>query len=763
MLKKYQLDIVCCSILLILIIIFIGKTIFNPDGGFLCGVDIIGYSYWNILFTKEMLRSGILPLWNPYIYSGHPFLADPANFIFYPITILYVIMPIAWAINLDILLHVIIASLGTYFFVKLITQSRYAGLASAIVYGLSGYFIWRIYQGHLLIIHFMSLTPWIFYCIEKALTSNRIIYIFISGIILGLQILSAGPGQGTIYTSIFLTLYFFLRWFAISKHSEFKHLYRAFGWYTLIPVVSFGISAIQILPTLEFAKLSQRSMNTYEFCTFMSFHPLQFFNFIVPFWGSPTIPLIAELGGYIGILSIILAIIGGAFSKHKQYTIPLVIMLLVALTFMFGKYTPIYYIYWKFLPFFSLFRIPGRCIVMFVFLLAILVGFGLQHLLESGLNKYQRYLVQSCLAIIASCIFIAISFYQNLGVIMPKVPLASTSIGYALLFTFVALVVLSAFHHIHNKHIAAGLLITILFFDLFITFSPLIPELKETDIAQENDLEHIIMSDKSFFRVNMPGDGPEGMYPLWGLPNHAIKFHYYGINGHTPLILRDYFEFIYSMADTPPPDQNRHTFSKELFYSEKVFSSKILGVKYAVASTPQGFLSLTAKETQPHAILIRNVKFAAKDDQLNFLKQSNFDTRKIVLLDESDRNYVLMNNTNTGSSDQDKVVFANYAPNRLDLISDSPSSTMLLLSELYCPGWKASVDGKDVPILRADYLLRAVKLDAGKHSITMVYQPSSFYIGSGITILTCLLLMVFYLYPKKKKGPKEAAIKYCTE
>ena len=582
--------------------------------------------------------------------------------------------------------------------------------------------------------------------------SKRIYFLFISGLIWGIQILS-GAVQSSYYTSLFFTLYFFIRWFSVSKPLHFNSVMRAFGFYIIIPLVALGISAIQIVPTMEFRSLSIRAMNTYEFVTFLSFNPLNLFHYIAPYFVSPSIKLAPEFACYVGILSIILAFIGGAFSRHRQYTIPLIIMLLAAFTFMLGNNTPIYYVYYKFLPLFSSFRIPARCNVIFDFLLSILVGFGLQHICELGLKEYQRLYAIAGLVIISICIFVAISAYQDHGTILPNVPLSSTSLGYALLFTFLSFVIISTFHFIHNKHIVAGLFISVLFLDLYLVCSPLIPELKEKDLVQEKNFEHVFKNDKGFYRVNIPGFGPDEINnPIWGVPNRAIKFHYYGISGYTPLILKEYFDFIYGMADIPEPEQHTHTFIEKLFYPDKVFSSKILSAKYAYAVTPSGFQLLTAKEIQPRAILIRDVKFTSQiEDQLRILKQSNFNPRKIILLDESERNYVLSNNISAGSSDQDKVVSTNYTPNRLDLRSDSPSSTILLLSELYYPGWKAYVDNKDVPILRADYLLRAVKLDAGQHSITVIYRPMSLYIGSIITIFTILLLIPISLFLRRKK------------
>jgi uncharacterized membrane protein YfhO len=61
---------------------------------------------------------------------------------------------------------------------------------------------------------------------------------------------------------------------------------------------------------------------------------------------------------------------------------------------------------------------------------------------------------------------------------------------------------------------------------------------------------------------------------------------------------------------------------------------------------------------------------------------------------------------------------------------------MLVLSDIHFPGWKATVDGREVPIERVDYLLRGVKLPAGAHDVEFAYEPASFRIGWIVSLLT---------------------------
>jgi uncharacterized membrane protein YfhO len=74
----------------------------------------------------------------------------------------------------------------------------------------------------------------------------------------------------------------------------------------------------------------------------------------------------------------------------------------------------------------------------------------------------------------------------------------------------------------------------------------------------------------------------------------------------------------------------------------------------------------------------------------------------------------------------------------LDLQVTAEENSLLVLSDTYYPGWKAFVDGKGTNIYRADYTFRAVPLNAGTHRVRFVYDPMSFKLGAGVTILGIL-------------------------
>ncbi|HYX41104.1 MAG TPA: YfhO family protein, partial [Pyrinomonadaceae bacterium] len=85
-----------------------------------------------------------------------------------------------------------------------------------------------------------------------------------------------------------------------------------------------------------------------------------------------------------------------------------------------------------------------------------------------------------------------------------------------------------------------------------------------------------------------------------------------------------------------------------------------------------------------------------------------------------------------------------YEPNRLQIETSAPTATVLVVSELFYPGWTATVDGRAAPIMLTDFLLRSVALPAGTHTIEMRYTAPSARIGALISVCTLLLLGALY-------------------
>ncbi len=104
--------------------------------------------------------------------------------------------------------------------------------------------------------------------------------------------------------------------------------------------------------------------------------------------------------------------------------------------------------------------------------------------------------------------------------------------------------------------------------------------------------------------------------------------------------------------------------------------------------------------------------------------------------------------------DPAQVDFADYSMDRAVINVNSAAAGFLVMSDLYTKDWKAKIDGKETPVLNADYAFRAVYLPEGQHRVEFYYHPASFTIGKDLSQLGVLIVFVcciFEIYSSKRQ------------
>lgn len=118
-----------------------------------------------------------------------------------------------------------------------------------------------------------------------------------------------------------------------------------------------------------------------------------------------------------------------------------------------------------------------------------------------------------------------------------------------------------------------------------------------------------------------------------------------------------------------------------------------------------------------------------------------------------------------GQIDKDStraIRLVEYLPNKLVYEANSTVNALAVFSEIYYPkGWKAFVDGNEQEIIRANYVLRALELDPGKHTIEFRFEPSSFFVGNKVMMVSSMVLLlvigfgIFQLWKQSKQIANE--------
>jgi len=326
----------------ILALLFLRNTLFFSGNYIIQGADLV-QTYYPKLYYKASLLNSTLPLWNPYIYSGYPFLAHPYNGVFYPLNLLFLIMPVHIGYSWIFALHIFLAGIFMFFLVNYLVKDRFAAFVSAIAFMFSGYAANKIWAGHFEIYASSIWIPLVFLFFLKAIKRKSILFAVLTGASLAVQFF-AGHTQTFFFTLLILAAYIAYSSFwdvvfcvkslvnkvikreLCGSDSEFIDVLKNTG----IRLLLFGvallffviISAIQLFPTFELIKLSTRGAgHPFFMSAYGSFPPEHIIRFLIPdFFGNilKTLyagdPILGEIHWaftyYIGIIPLIMAIYG---------------------------------------------------------------------------------------------------------------------------------------------------------------------------------------------------------------------------------------------------------------------------------------------------------------------------------------------------------------------------------------------------------------------------------------------------------------------
>ena len=157
------------------------------------GADVWNqYFYWRH-FGFTSLARGEIPLWNPYIFSGTPYVAGTQSALFYPLNVLYFLFDTPFAINLSVTIHCFLASLFTYLFARYIDICRSGAVLAALSFTYGAAYFFHIYPGHLSNLCTMIWMPLIMMGLEALARTKQMRYAVWSGIALAVQFLAGHP------------------------------------------------------------------------------------------------------------------------------------------------------------------------------------------------------------------------------------------------------------------------------------------------------------------------------------------------------------------------------------------------------------------------------------------------------------------------------------------------------------------------------------------------------------------------------------------
>lgn len=763
-------------LLVLLTSAFYYKLLIHPAQAFYPAFDLYYSSYIEkTLITDSIKFYKTLPLWNPYVFSGSPFLGNPPSAMFYPLNIFFLFLPVISVFNYMFLLNSFLIGLFTYLYAQTIKLSRFASLVSAITMMFSGPVVTTAFEGHPINSNTIVWLPLALLLLELMIQRRKLILSILTGFIISV-IIFAGAPQIASYEILFLAMYILFRAFILKKHIKVK--LKILALFILSISIGTLISSVQLLPTAEFVRLSQRGAGiSYNFASDFSLHPYQTLSFVLPnFFGSPANNTWWGKGtyaphGYIGFLPIFFVPFVIFFRKNR-YALIFFALGIFSLFYSFGKYGPIFPFFYYYVPGFSHFREPTRFLFIYAFCFSMLSGIGADFFIKKVKSNF--FLLLSILLFTLLTVFYLKPNVNNVKLYEKYVLRNSFAVGInhttlysqtrsEILFALILLLLFYISMFLKNKKIMninyfKAILILLIFFDLWFFGYKIIKTKKLNEIYSSNPLINTILKDKGTYRVfDMEG----AFIPLLG--KNKIE----SITGVAPLYLKDYQTFLWTLGDHM--DASYDSFFVINDISNPIILS-LLNVKYVITNKPidvSRFLEVMRSDSSvgstsvtnnihylyknldvlPRAHLVSNViSTNNKQEMLEALKD-NFDAKKYIILEKQPKN---LQNNNSSKFSEISIIKSN--PNELNLKVNLTSPAFLVLSEIYYPGWTAYDNEKKIEILNANFLFRSLYLQSGKHNIAFAYNPASFKIGAALSTTTVFLsLLYLIIYIKKSR------------
>lgn len=716
--------------------------------------DIITQIYpWRHLSIEEWL-TGNVPFWNPYSFSGTLQLANYQSAVFSPFNILFFILKFVDAWTILVLLQPLLAGIFMYLFIgSLGNFSKPARLISAISFMFCGFI--TVWMGYATLGYAILFLPLALYSTEKYLKDKQKRYLFLLTLTIPLSFFS-GHFQTSLYFFSTVIAYVLFKAFVGKRGRE---------GFSLLLYCFFGIllTMPQVIPSLEFYLQSTRN----DLFLKIEEIPWSYLPTLISpdFYGNPVtrndwFGHYAEWSSYSGILPLLFAVFIIIHRKIKRISF---FLILLFVSFILSHGSPLSDLLINLhIPVVST-SAQSRIIVLFSFSLAVLSAFGFDQLLHD-IKEHKKK------SIIFLLIFSLFIFLVLWAIVIFKLFLDPTKIAIAksnlvlptLIFISSSITILLFYNFNKGKYIYLFSLILLLIvcFDM-IRFSTKWQPYDPKDLVfAETPISKYLPNISTYFRVY-------GNYTA----EDSVYYHLPSVDGYDPVYIKRYGEFIASLVNGKLSDSPRSVvkFPVDGKYTQQAVD--LLGIKYIIHKVSDGHSSWAFpfwnypdkykqiykdtyfeiyenKYVLPRAFLVGKYT-VINDDQkiLDTLFSNNFKLSNQVILENNPQ--IKFSNETLAWTDIYK-----YTPQQINIATSSNDNAILVLTDVYYPGWEAEIDGEKTLIYRSDFTFRSVVVPKGTHDVRFYYRPASFKIGLDFALFAIFGIIILEILNYNKKRLK---------
>ena len=748
------------------------------------------YLPWKV-FTQHSFTQGRLPLWNPYVSGGLPFVGNAQSALFSPFNILGYLLPLYSSYVVTAILRLLVAGFFTFLFAREIGLSKPGAMLTMVVFTFSGpMVVWLGYPLSPVIVWL----PAALLTVERALTRRSGPYVVACGLTVAAQFLGGHP-ETSFHVMLTWAAYAVYRAVALEGWRPSRLLPQLLRIATAA-VIGVLLAAVALLPFAEalFNSATPAMKATRLSGSVSSLVARLFFDWHT--WPTAATALLPQFFGtdlnrsywfpysnsveqnmYVGVLPLALAatgvlyIIRGRSSPRRSLFRFFVLLTIVAVGI--ALRLPLLNVA-NYLPLLNL-AANRRMRLIYAFAAAVLAGLGLDEIAQ-GNGTCRRTLLRILAVLALADLFLVALSYAGFALFKDEIinsgrafaeanwgtPYLPHSLEYYYVLVeeryeqklamsrptnivmYLPVLVTLTWLIVHRSgqkgrtgtkmwsYAALGLTV----FDAFLIHMPFNPTMAPQQVFPTPAAIEFLQQDRSVYRVSGTG--------LILHPNSSMVFGIADIRGYDMVVPRRYMELVEHLEG-----YYRHHFYSlfvqanspllDLLNVKYVLTNQELGGRWELAHQDEGQVKVYRnRDVLPRAFLVYRadiVDSAARS--LERVLDSSFNFREVVVLEEVPVGWTPSPDIPSSAG---VIQIVSYEPNRVGVEVETMADSLLVLTDTYAPGWRALLDGRPTPVLVANHAFRAVVVPAGAHRIEFVYEPLSFWIGGGISLLTAVTL-----------------------
>ncbi len=706
--------------------------------------DVPMLAYPFAAFTQARWWEGVFPLWTSGIGSGQPFLATYQSALFSPFTLILAIVPLPLATVAIAALRLLVGGFGMFVFLKAIGLSRWSSAFGGITYLLNPFtLVWLEHP----LAGVPPWLPWMLLSGELVATRHR----------WGLGALAASTALvlsgGHPHTGMFVAV--LAGAYALGRAALSPQRTRALVRACAALAIGTAIVAVQVLPFLEYLSLSRAAtVRNAEVLNRYVAPVSTLITAVVPNflghhgWGNFAGPSnYFEQQAYPGITTWLFAGIALACGLRQWRTWFFAAASLTAMLVMYGA--PGMHQLVSALPLVRAASLP-RVAIVTTASLAILAAFGVDEVLRSGRSPRSAWRLTVALALAAGTLgLLAVGALRDRAAFLEATGLVAFATRWTTLGLWIAALALvlatASLHQVTRRSAVACALVGLAALDLLLFgrgFHPMISPDQVFPLVPEIEA---VRRDPGLFRVMGLGDAM--------MPNAALVYGLQDVRSYDGLTVARYADLLDVALRAQPFMHVAGGIHSPLV--------NLLNVKYVFSDgkTPipdAWFTKVTGGEAPvyrnervlPRAFLVDGYVVRDGNAARRALRDGLVDFRRVALL-EGDPPIEERPVPAAADRELGSARVAHYRDQVVEVRTAAPARRLLVLTDVHYPGWRATVDGRPVPLYRANFAFRAVSVPDGQHTVRFEYRPRSAGIGIAVSATALVFLAITIVYDRR--------------